>query len=369
MTLASFASRVVEWQQREGRSGLPWQQSADPYRVWLSEIMLQQTQVATVLRYYPRFLARFPDVQSLAEAPIDEVLGLWSGLGYYSRARSLHRCAQVVCAVHGGRFPTCAAELERLPGIGRSTAAAIASFCFHEPVSILDGNVRRLLTRHLGFDADLSKARNVDALWQRAQMLVPIEEPTSMPRYTQGLMDLGAMICTPRRPRCAACPLAGDCRAYASGEPERLPTRRLALARQSRQLWLLWLERPDGATLLQRRPARGIWGGLHCLPAFDSLDALRDAAHRGWGLTGAGQTESPRVHRLTHLDLTLQPVRWCLDPPGAPQFLDGADWYLPAQWERLGLPAPIRVWLQDSARSRSVDLAMPHERRPAAAIP
>ena len=193
---AGFAGRVVRWQESHGRNELPWQNTRDPYRVWLSEIMLQQTQVATVLEYYPRFLARFPDVASLAAAHLDEVLGLWSGLGYYSRARNLHRCAVDVVALHGGEFPRSAAALETLPGIGRSTAAAIASFCFGERAAILDGNVKRVLTRVLGFDADLAVAANERNLWTQAEAMLPnrgVQE--AMPRYTQGLMDLGATVC------------------------------------------------------------------------------------------------------------------------------------------------------------------------------
>ena len=186
-----FAQQVVAWQRQHGRHDLPWQGTRDPYRVWLSEIMLQQTQVRTVRAYYARFLTRFPDVQALAAAPLDDVLALWSGLGYYSRARNLHRCAQAVCAEHGGAFPRTAAQLQSLPGIGASTAAAIAAFCFGERVAIFDGNVRRVLARYLGFDADLSQARHQRALQQQAQALLPdgAHAARDMPAYTQGLMD------------------------------------------------------------------------------------------------------------------------------------------------------------------------------------
>jgi A/G-specific adenine glycosylase len=207
---AGFAGRVVRWQQTHGRSGLPWQGSRDPYRVWLSEIMLQQTQVSVVLDYFARFLARFPDVVALAAASQDEVMSLWSGMGYYSRARNLHRCAQEVVASHGGRFPATAAELATLPGIGRSTAAAIASFCFGERVAILDGNVKRVLTRVLGFEHDLAVAANERDLWARAQDLLPaVGCAEDMPRYTQGVMDLGATLCLPRNPQCLLCPVSG----------------------------------------------------------------------------------------------------------------------------------------------------------------
>ena len=201
MSTPSFAMRLVHWQRQHGRHDLPWQHTRDPYRVWLSEIMLQQTQVVTVIDYFNRFLHRFPTVRDLAAATEDEVLGLWSGLGYYSRARYLHRAAQQVVAQHGGVFPQQAALLETLPGIGRSTAAAIASVCFGERVAILDGNVKRVLTRHLGFDADLAQARAVTTLWERAQDRLPARAQ-DMPIYTQAVMDLGATVCTPRQPRC-----------------------------------------------------------------------------------------------------------------------------------------------------------------------
>ncbi|HSV44995.1 MAG TPA: A/G-specific adenine glycosylase, partial [Ramlibacter sp.] len=194
---AGFSARLVRWQQAHGRHGLPWQGTRDPYRVWLSEIMLQQTQVSAVLGYYDRFLERFPGVASLAAAPLDAVLGLWSGLGYYSRARNLHRCAQLVVSQHGGSFPAEAVQLQALPGIGRSTAAAIAAFCFGERVSILDGNVRRVLTRLLAFESDLAQAASERVLLAQAQALVP-RQAARMPAYTQGLMDLGATVCLPR---------------------------------------------------------------------------------------------------------------------------------------------------------------------------
>lgn len=237
--LPPVAPLVVRWQAEHGRSSLPWQCTRDPYRVWLSEIMLQQTQVATVLDYYARFLARFPDVHALAAAPPDDVLALWSGLGYYSRARNLHRCAQQVVQVHGGRFPATVAELSALPGIGRSTAGAIAAFCFGQRAPILDANVRRVLTRLLGFGGDLAQAAQERALWQHAQDLLPTQQlDESMPRYTQGMMDLGAMVCLPRQPRCEACPLQAHCVARAKGTPEQYPVRTRKLVRKAQAWWL-----------------------------------------------------------------------------------------------------------------------------------
>ncbi|MGC4244698.1 MAG: A/G-specific adenine glycosylase, partial [Herbaspirillum sp.] len=271
-----FGKTVVAWQRSHGRSGLPWQNTRDPYRVWLSEIMLQQTQVVTVLAYYARFLARFPDVAALAAASEDEVLGLWSGLGYYSRARNLHRCAQAVVERFGGAFPATAEQLQTLPGIGRSTAAAIAAFCFGERVAILDGNVKRVLSRVLAFGEDLSRSANEKALWQAAQLLLPAEgETDAIARYTQGQMDLGATVCLPRQPQCLLCPVQRLCKARLAGNPERYPVREKRLRRSAMSLWLLLARREDGAVWLYKRPAHGIWAGLHSLPVFESAQALQ----------------------------------------------------------------------------------------------
>ena len=213
-----FGKTVVAWQRRHGRNALPWQNTRDPYRVWLSEIMLQQTQVVTVLGYYERFLARWPRVTDLAAATLDEVLAQWAGLGYYSRARNLHACARVVAELHGGEFPATAAGLQTLPGIGRSTAAAIAAFCFGERVAILDGNVKRVLGRVLAFDGDLASSAAEKKLWDRATELLPERD---VDRYTQGLMDLGATVCTARSPDCLLCPVQPLCRAQKAGDPTR----------------------------------------------------------------------------------------------------------------------------------------------------
>ncbi len=332
-----IATPVVRWQAQHGRQSLPWQQTRDPYRVWLSEIMLQQTQVATVLDYYGRFLARFPDVAALAAAPQDEVLALWSGLGYYSRARNLHRCAQQVQAQYGGVFPTTAVQLAELPGIGRSTAGAIAAFCFAERVPILDANVRRVLTRVLGFSADLAQARNERLLWAQAQALLPSDDlAQSMPRYTQGLMDLGALVCVPRQPRCGACPLQTQCVALRARAPESYPVRTRRLQRRAESWWLLLLRNAQGQLWLQRRPQTGIWAGLHCPPVFEA-----EAALAPWA--GAGmQHLRPFVHVLTHRDLHLHPVLASgVPPPGE------GRWCSAAQWADLGLPAPVRKLLDE----------------------
>ena len=352
---ADIAGRLRRWKPLHGRHGLPWQGTRDPYRVWLSEIMLQQTQVATVRHYYTRFVQQLPDVQALAAADADTVLGLWSGLGYYSRARNLHRCAQVVVREHGGVFPGSAARLQTLPGIGRSTAAAIAAVCFGERVAILDGNVRRVLARALGFAEDLAGAAAQRRLWDLATDLLPRHDlQRSMPVYTQALMDLGAGLCSPRRPDCERCPIATVCVANYQGSTGVLPVKTRKLKRHSQSLWLLWAQTRDGAVWLQRRPASGVWAGLHCLPGFDSREALLAALGQVSGADDPGDLEDlPAVrHVLTHKDLHLHPVRVVLAgdaAPGGAQPLPGA-WQSARQWPGLGLPAPVRRLLQQDGR-------------------
>lgn len=345
----AFARQVIAWQARAGRHGLPWQGTRDPYRVWLSEVMLQQTQVATVLGLYPRFLARFPDVRALAAAPLDDVLGLWSGLGYYSRARNLHRCAQVVAARPGAAFPASARELEALPGIGPSTAAAIAAFCFGERAAIFDGNVQRVLARLLAFEADLAGSAARRDLHDLAQQLLPTRDLVrAMPAYTQGLMDLGATVCLPRKPLCGQCPVQGDCAAARRGEPEAFPRRTRQLKRSAESIWLLVALRADGAVWLQRRPARGVWASLHALPAFADRAAL--SACLPARAAASAHDGEPFVHVLTHKDLHLHPVfarvsaHW--RGPGAGDEACPGGWYLPSAWRTLGLPTPVRRLLE-----------------------
>ena len=344
-----LASILIAWQRQHGRHGLPWVGSRDPYRVWLSEIMLQQTQVSTVLAYYGRFLQRFPDVEALAAAHQDEVLALWSGLGYYSRARNLHRCAQAVVADHGGRFPASSATLATLPGIGRSTAAAIAAFCFGERCAILDGNVKRVLGRALGFGDDLAELRHERALWCEAEALLPDE---GIEAYTQGLMDLGASLCSLRKPSCDACPLAGLCVARAEGRPEAYPVKTRKLKRGRREHVLLWLAQGDALWLVQR-PQTGVWAGLWSLPEFDSDEALWALA-AGWPATvGEGRPLAVVQHTLTHFDWTLRPVHWPLPDRLTTALRRVVELSLPAgRWVArgdalaMGLPAPIRRLLE-----------------------
>ncbi len=283
-----LAARVVEWQRLHGRQDLPWQRDREPYRVWLSEIMLQQTQVATVVPYYLRFLERFPDVHALAVASVDEVLGAWSGLGYYSRARNLHRAA-VIVSTHG--WPDDVEGLQALPGVGRSSAAAIASFCFGRRAPILDGNVKRVFARVFGVAA--ADATDLALLWSHAQRCIadPSLAQADVPRYIQGLMDLGATVCTRTRAACARCPLSMRCVAFAAGTIDRFPAPRKVRTVPVRAYSMLLLRRGP-QVLLERRAPRGLWGGLWSLPVLsvDGDRPLHDAWHAtlqrlapGWG--------------------------------------------------------------------------------------
>ena len=336
---AAFAARLTAWQAAAGRHDLPWQRTRDPYRIWLSEIMLQQTQVTTVIPYYERFLAAFPDVCALAAAEPGAVAALWAGLGYYARARNLHRCAREVVAVHGGKFPASAAALAALPGIGRSTAAAIAAFAWGERAAILDGNVKRVLCRCFGIDGFPGLAAVDRNLWQLAESLLP---ETGIEAYTQGLMDLGATVCSRARPRCEACPLAADCVARAEGRVAELPAPRPRKALPHREVRVLVIERA-GAILFERRPATGVWAGLWSLPELP-LEADLEAAVRARFGAGArmGAALAPIEHGFTHYTLTLYPHRVSLH--GRPPVADGAGhlWLTRADALAAALPAPIR---------------------------
>jgi A/G-specific adenine glycosylase len=340
--VGSLASAVVRWQRTHGRHDLPWQGTRDPYRVWLSEVMLQQTQVSTVLDYYARFLARFPTVQDLAAAPQDDVLALWSGLGYYSRARNLHRCAQAVVTAHGGQFPNNAQLLETLPGIGRSTAAAIAAFCFGQRVAILDGNVKRVLSRALGFDGDLAVAAEEKRLWAMAQTLLPAR---GVEAYTQGLMDLGATLCTTRAPACERCPLAPFCVANATGRQQQFPVKSKRLKRGQRSNALLLLRQDERLWLVQR-PDKGVWAAMWSLPEFADVEAL-NAASVAW--PGQGKWQAAFSHALTHFEWTLQVLFWELPATKkltakvlGTEALQGGRWVTQDEALAMSLPAPVR---------------------------
>lgn len=336
---ASFAKRIVAWQAAHGRHDLPWQNTRDAYRIWLSEIMLQQTQVATVLPYYLRFVASFPDVGTLAAAPMERVLEHWSGLGYYRRAHHLHAAARAVVARHAGVLPTDAATLATLPGIGRSTAAAIAAFASGARGAILDGNVKRVLARHAGIDGFPGEPRVAAHLWSIAEARVP---DADIERYTQGLMDLGATVCTRSRPRCEACPVAGDCVAHRTQRTQLLPAPRPRKTLPQRAVRVLVLEHA-GRILFEQRPPLGIWGGLLSLPEL-ALDADIDTAlHTRFDMRGrTSRTLPPLRHGFTHFALTLHP-HW-IEVEAPPRASDAAAcaWLTRQTALAAALPAPIK---------------------------
>jgi A/G-specific adenine glycosylase len=312
----AFAENLIAWQRRHGRHDLPWQRTRDAYRIWLSEVMLQQTQVTAVIPYYRRFLARFPDVKALARASEEQVLELWSGLGYYARGRNLRRAARVI-AKHG--FPRTAAAIAELPGVGRSTAAAIAVFAHGERAAILDGNVKRVLSRAFGLSGERS-------LWERAERLLPTR---GIERYTQGLMDLGATVCTRRAPRCERCPVARACVARKENRVAELPTPRKR--RELPQKEVAWLVlRRNRAVLLERRPAPGLWGGLWCFPE------LKGEAPRG------AKRLPPIEHGFTHFRLRIQPLL-CETGARAPR---AGRWIELEAASGAALPAPVRTLVE-----------------------
>lgn len=343
---ADFAERVIDWQLRRGRHDLPWQGTRDPYRIWVSEIMLQQTQVAAVRDYYVRFLERFPTLETLAGASLDEVLPLWAGLGYYSRARNLWACARHLQQQRAGRFPSRPQDLERLPGIGRSTAAAIAALAFGERAAILDGNVRRVLCRAFGVGGDPLASSVRARLWALAEDCLPGPDcdHAAMRAYTQGMMDLGATVCKRVSPRCHECPLAEGCVALREArvaelpEPRRRPVRPV---REIRWLVLVW----QGQFWLERRPERGVWGGLWAFPEW-LLASETDETLGSWGVT-QGRSEALEVieHGFTHFVLRASPLLVHLDqPPRAASALRGG-WLGPEQWVKTALPRPVTTLL------------------------
>jgi len=346
-----FASRLLRWFDQHGRHDLPWQHPREPYRVWLSEIMLQQTQVTTVIPYFTRFLQRFPDVRALAVAPADEVLALWAGLGYYARARNLHRCAQVVCAQHGGEFPRDPEALMALPGIGRSTAGAILAQAHGARLPILDGNVRRVLSRHGGIAGWAGEPAVQKKLWALSEQLLP---RARLADYTQAIMDLGATVCSGRKPACDLCPLRQDCVARLQGRVAELPTPKPKRARAHRRSHLLIIENSAGEILLERRPPAGIWGGLWCLPMFAEDEDWRHLAAERYALRLGPAAPLPVVqHGFTHFDLDLLPLRLRAQGKAVLAEGGGAAWIKMAAELPVGLPAPVKVLLQSPALSLS----------------
>ena len=336
---ARFASALLEWFDSNGRTDLPWQADPTPYRVWVSEIMLQQTQVATAIPYYLRFMKRFPDVRVLAESSLDEVLHLWSGLGYYARARNLHRAAQVIARERGGRFPETLEEVVRLPGIGRSTAGAILALSRGQRHSILDGNVKRVLSRFFGVAGYPGEPAVERALWLIADQCTPAERAAD---YTQAIMDLGATVCTRARPACLLCPVAHDCVARTLGIQADLPAPRPRTRRPKRDAWLVVAMRGEHKVLLERRAPSGIWGGLWGLPEFPTREHADQWCNEHLS-AGAPPVRGEVVrHAFSHFDFEMRPlVVRCMGKSPSLRDDDRYRWYDVRDPMKVGLPKPI----------------------------
>jgi A/G-specific adenine glycosylase len=350
-TSLPIAPPLLDWQQRAGRHDLPWQQQRTAYRVWISEVMLQQTQVATVIPYYERFIDRFPDVRALAAALDDELLHLWSGLGYYARARNLKRAALQIVAEHGGEFPHDFHAVVALPGIGRSTAGAILAISTGQRFAILDGNVRRVLSRVFAVEGQPGAAAFEAALWEHAERETPQQ---GAGEYAQAIMDLGATVCVRRNPACERCPLASLCEARRLGRQHDFPApRRAAGRRRRRTIVMLLLVRADGCVWLERRPPSGIWGGLWSPPEFADVGVALASAPANTS-SAASRTLPIIEHAFTHFDLAIEPL--LVDAPASTAAPGGVRepgegvWYNPRAPQKLGLPAPVATLLASLPR-------------------
>ena len=338
--LPSFSERLLSWFDEYGRTSLPWQQDKTPYRVWVSEIMLQQTQVSTVIPYYTRFMSVYPSVTDLAEAPLEDVLSLWTGLVYYARARNMHRASQIVVSDFDGEFPSSVEALETLPGIGRSTAGAIVTLGHGGWAPILDGNVKRVLARFHAIEGWPGKADVLAALWMASESHTP---RTRTGDYTQGIMDLGATLCTKSNPGCLYCPMSYDCRARIENRLADFPGKKPKKAIPVRSTVFLQCIDGEGRVLLERRPPTGIWGGLWCFPQIEAKAEVADwLLDNGFSATG-GATEQPRhSHTFSHFKLDITPLVYSVAAT-SPRISDRDDrrWFTLDQALALGLPAPV----------------------------
>ena len=346
---APIAQRLIDWHSRHGRKHLPWQRDPTPYRVWVSEIMLQQTRVSVVIGYYERFMARFPTLATLADAALDDVLGLWTGLGYYSRARNLHRAAVVVRDRHRGVMPRDLDGLVALPGIGRSTAGAILALSHGDRHSILDGNVKRVLCRYHGIGGWPGE-RNIErTLWTLAERHTPHENVAA---YTQAIMDLGATLCVRSRPLCAICPIRADCAALREGAQARTPASRPRREVPRRETAFLVLRDTGGAVLLERRPPSGIWGGLWCFPECDPAADISATCRARYGVRPVAISAlAPISHGFTHFKLAVHPVLVEVDGDGEAAVADPGEarWFLPGAAANVGLAAPVKRLIEELA--------------------
>lgn len=337
---AVFQQAILEWFDHHGRKDLPWQQTPTSYRVWISEIMLQQTQVSVVKSYYLNFIRRFPDITALANAQQDEVLSLWSGLGYYSRARNLHKAAQIIRDQHQGKLPATIEELQALPGIGRSTAGAILSLALQQPAAILDGNVKRVLARFFSVAGWPGKSSVLRELWSLSEQLISIQRPRD---FNQAMMDLGATLCSRRQPKCQLCPLQHNCSACLQGSQHHYPGTKAAKKIPHRHLQMLLIRDADGRILLEKRPQTGIWAGLWSLPEAAAGAEAHTACHQLIGVQ-PHQIHSleQRGHTFSHFHLHIQPQLLHITKP-AHRVMDSErlDWYKIEQLDSLGIAAPV----------------------------
>jgi len=335
--MPSFAQRLITWQRSHGRHDLPWQ-GQDAYRVWLSEIMLQQTQVATVIPYYQRFVASFPSIAALAAASEEQVLAHWSGLGYYARGRNLHKAARIIVEKYCGEFPRKYEDIVELPGVGRSTAAAVCALAYHEHRAILDGNVKRVLARYSGIEGWSGEKRVEEQLWLQAEALLPQQDVAT---YTQALMDMGATVCTRSRPRCVVCPVQDDCVALLTERTAQLPSPRPKKAVPERHaVFLLLMHGND--ILLEKRPGSGIWGGLWCPPQFEDEIAARDWFLRSGMEARGGEKLESFTHVFTHFKLHITPLKVDLVRKPLRAAQPGSVWLEVGEALGAAIPTPVR---------------------------
>lgn len=347
-----FQTKILDWFKKHGRKELPWQKGITPYRVWISEIMLQQTQVQTVIPYFKRFMARFPNIKSLANAETDDVLHLWSGLGYYARARNIHKTAQIISNEFHGRFPKSSKELQSLPGIGKSTAGAILSISMNQRGVILDGNVKRVLARFLAIPGWPDNPHVAKHFWDAAEYYTPENQ---LPEYTQAMMDLGAMICTRTKPLCTTCPLKNDCKAHRSDQETSFPEKKKNSAIATQKTYFLILQNDTGAILLEKRPPLGIWGGLWSFPQFESKKDLSLFCLRNYGCTLL-ETKilPPFKHTFTHFHLEITPIIGSVKLSNNQIMEDKPTiWYNLEKPKKLGLPQPVQLLLSKLKEERN----------------
>jgi len=345
LTISSFSTQLLSWFDQHGRKDLPWQQQPTPFHVWLSEIMLQQTQVSTVIPYYQRFTDKFNDIASLAKAPVDDVLALWTGLGYYARARNLHKAAVIIANDHGGEMPSNIDDLIALPGIGRSTAGAIMTLAHQQKFAILDGNVKRVLTRYFAIGGWPGKKPIENLLWSKAEQLLPAQRISN---FIQAQMDLGATVCTRSKPLCNSCPLTANCQAFQQGHPTLYPTAKPKKTIPSRQTHWLIAQSPTGEILLQQRPAHGIWGGLWSFPEVETENELIQMREQlQLSQTGGGIQLAEINHVFSHFKLTIYPhFVPCSKQTNHIAENNNLCWYKISNALGLGLPAPVKTVIQ-----------------------